>query len=273
MTVLKTWETTNPTARASHAAIDGETQPYDEPFSIGLMYPGDPTGPPEEVINCDCLISISGVPDTTPEFETVDKAATYVGARYGYGDFTGVDDIDLETLQGIIEHTDRLTSDFALTDNFRGLASYLAPAAPSLTANSWGSLADGVIWMNNRNRLLSQGTGGLGTSGFTAEKTGVDSFIHQFGHLTFETGEHLGVETIWDRVREQVYGGGEAAEIAFMQDTESIWAGARDRREGFATVFYRLNAPHGLRGLSKAAVKRLKRLADLTNEAVDRAVL
>jgi hypothetical protein len=28
----------------------------DEPFSNGLMYPGDPTGPPEEVINCHCCV-------------------------------------------------------------------------------------------------------------------------------------------------------------------------------------------------------------------------
>jgi SPP1 gp7 family putative phage head morphogenesis protein len=42
--------------RESHAELDGETIPLDEPFSNGLMYPGDETGPPEEVINCACTL-------------------------------------------------------------------------------------------------------------------------------------------------------------------------------------------------------------------------
>lgn len=42
--------------RESHALLDGEIVAYDEPFSNGLMYPGDPSGPPEEVINCACTI-------------------------------------------------------------------------------------------------------------------------------------------------------------------------------------------------------------------------
>lgn len=40
--------------RDSHDAIDGETHKMDESYSNGLMYPGDPSGPPEEVINCRC---------------------------------------------------------------------------------------------------------------------------------------------------------------------------------------------------------------------------
>lgn len=42
--------------RDSHAQIDGEKKPLDEPFSNGLMYPGDPAGAPEEVINCRCAM-------------------------------------------------------------------------------------------------------------------------------------------------------------------------------------------------------------------------
>lgn len=42
--------------RDSHFEIDGEERPLDMPFSNGLMYPGDPSGPPEEVINCRCSI-------------------------------------------------------------------------------------------------------------------------------------------------------------------------------------------------------------------------
>lgn len=42
--------------RDSHAAVDGEERPIDRPFSNGLMFPGDPKGPAEEVINCRCVI-------------------------------------------------------------------------------------------------------------------------------------------------------------------------------------------------------------------------
>jgi SPP1 gp7 family putative phage head morphogenesis protein len=42
--------------RASHASINGEVVPVAEPFSNGLMYPGDPSGPPEEVYNCRCTM-------------------------------------------------------------------------------------------------------------------------------------------------------------------------------------------------------------------------
>ena len=42
--------------RDTHAAVDGEERPIDRPFSNGLMFPGDPNGPAEEVINCRCVL-------------------------------------------------------------------------------------------------------------------------------------------------------------------------------------------------------------------------
>lgn len=42
--------------RESHQMMDGEKKPMDMPFSNGLMYPGDPSGPPAEVINCRCVM-------------------------------------------------------------------------------------------------------------------------------------------------------------------------------------------------------------------------
>lgn len=49
----RTWLATNDSrTRHSHAVLDGETKPIDTPFSNGLMYPGDPSGRPEEVYNC-----------------------------------------------------------------------------------------------------------------------------------------------------------------------------------------------------------------------------
>ena len=56
----KTWVAGGPpNDRPRHTAIDGETVPIDQPFSIGLMFPGDPNAGPEEVCNCRCSIAPS----------------------------------------------------------------------------------------------------------------------------------------------------------------------------------------------------------------------
>ena len=52
--------------RHTHAMMDGEVVPTNEPFSNGLMFPADPDGEPEEVYNCRCtmvadIISVNGI--------------------------------------------------------------------------------------------------------------------------------------------------------------------------------------------------------------------
>lgn len=42
--------------RDSHVALDGETQEVGKKFSNGCRYPGDPSGPGEEVYNCRCTV-------------------------------------------------------------------------------------------------------------------------------------------------------------------------------------------------------------------------
>lgn len=45
--------------RPTHQAADGQVVGINEPFNIGgsaLMFPGDPSGPPGEIINCRCTI-------------------------------------------------------------------------------------------------------------------------------------------------------------------------------------------------------------------------
>lgn len=55
--VRKRWVATKDAiTRASHGVMDGEVKPWDKPFSNGLMYPGDPSGPGEEVYNCRCTM-------------------------------------------------------------------------------------------------------------------------------------------------------------------------------------------------------------------------
>ena len=53
----KVWiATPDDRVRKSHADLDGEEVDIDEEFSNGCMYPGDSSGPPEEVWNCRCSI-------------------------------------------------------------------------------------------------------------------------------------------------------------------------------------------------------------------------
>ena len=55
--VKKEWMATlDSRTRDSHARLYGERKDLDEPFSNGLMKPGDPNGNPEEVYNCRCTL-------------------------------------------------------------------------------------------------------------------------------------------------------------------------------------------------------------------------
>ena len=54
----KEWISTNDSrTRHSHAALDGATVDQDKKFGNGLMYPGDPSGRPEETWNCRCTVA------------------------------------------------------------------------------------------------------------------------------------------------------------------------------------------------------------------------
>lgn len=55
--IQKEWLSTHDgRTRDSHARLDGERRELDEPFSNGLMEPGDPKGAPGEVYNCRCTL-------------------------------------------------------------------------------------------------------------------------------------------------------------------------------------------------------------------------
>lgn len=62
--LLKMWLAVDDTrTRPSHRAAEGQRVPLDQPFSVGLaqlMFPGDPTGPANEVISCRCTMLLVG---------------------------------------------------------------------------------------------------------------------------------------------------------------------------------------------------------------------
>ncbi len=54
---IKIWVTVGDgNVRDSHAMVDGQERDLNQPFDNGLMYPGDPSGSADEVINCRCTI-------------------------------------------------------------------------------------------------------------------------------------------------------------------------------------------------------------------------
>ena len=56
--VVKQWNAKfDARTRESHWAVHGQIRELDEKFSNGLMFPGDPNGRPEEVINCRCALN------------------------------------------------------------------------------------------------------------------------------------------------------------------------------------------------------------------------
>lgn len=58
----KRWLATNDTrTRPDHRHADGQLVPLRQPFTVGgwpLQFPGDPTGPPEQVIWCRCSLVV-----------------------------------------------------------------------------------------------------------------------------------------------------------------------------------------------------------------------
>ncbi len=56
----KTWQVNSGNPRADHAAMDGETAAIDEPFSNGMMWPGDPAGGADNNAGCECSLVFGG---------------------------------------------------------------------------------------------------------------------------------------------------------------------------------------------------------------------
>lgn len=82
-TGTKSWMATEDArTRPTHHIADGQTVPIPQPFNVGgsdLMFPGDPTGPPEECINCRCTLT----------YDLDDEPLTAAGADMT-GDWVGV---------------------------------------------------------------------------------------------------------------------------------------------------------------------------------------
>jgi 8-oxo-dGTP pyrophosphatase MutT (NUDIX family) len=85
---LKVWVTVgDDRVRDSHFLCEEQgAVPASAPFHNGLMFPGDPNGPPEEVINCRCNLEGAGL-IRAKEFDEKDHLRQQKGNEHG-GQFT-----------------------------------------------------------------------------------------------------------------------------------------------------------------------------------------
>lgn len=77
--VVRTWAATDDNrTRDTHAAMDGQerglNEPFESPSGAQLMFPGDPSAPADETINCRCAVLVS-FKSTAP---TADETAAAV---------------------------------------------------------------------------------------------------------------------------------------------------------------------------------------------------
>ena len=64
--VLKTWiAIEDARTRHSHSEVDGQKILWEDEFTNGCFYPGDPNAPPEETINCRCTLGYSYLKDAS----------------------------------------------------------------------------------------------------------------------------------------------------------------------------------------------------------------
>jgi SPP1 gp7 family putative phage head morphogenesis protein len=132
----KEWLATNDgRTRHSHAVLDGAIIDQDKKFDNGLMYPGDPSGRPEEVYNCRCTLvaKVNGFKKaqvqkamaekqveapqtttftpakTTAEAEAYAREHIFSGAYLGKTSYKG---IDVDMANGINETLERITQKY-----------------------------------------------------------------------------------------------------------------------------------------------------------------
>ena len=108
--VVKQWDAAlDKRTRASHAKVDGEIRELDEPFSNGLMFPGDPNGGASEVVNCRCaLLQRARWALDDEELETLKERAAY----YGLDKTKDFDDYKSKYLKAVEEQAKEKTSQF-----------------------------------------------------------------------------------------------------------------------------------------------------------------
>ena len=169
----KEWLSTNDgRTRHSHAMLDGAIVDQDKKFENGLMYPGDPSGRPEEVYNCRCTLvaKVNGfkkaqVQKAMDEKQVEEQKITTREQAYktltddiGFGSVSdNVSVIDEKLLAENVTQLKKLNDRFrALTVDNNGY--FTATSAPRAVAYSQGNFRN----LNNQSMSLCGNSYGRG---------------------------------------------------------------------------------------------------------------
>lgn len=131
--VVKQWDAAlDDRTRESHQMVDGEIREMDEPFSNGLMYPGDPKGSAEEVIHCRCaLLQRARWALGQAELDTLKQRAAY----YGLDKSKNFDDFKQKYLKAAAS-SDTITVENVLSKPVKSNDKYIGPLLESLEKRS-----------------------------------------------------------------------------------------------------------------------------------------
>ena len=112
--VVKQWDASlDKRTRDSHAKVDGEIRELDEKFSNGLMYPGDPNGRAEEVINCRCALLQRARWNLGSDYTKWSKDAPIVADKDGTTQFAIIDANSFKEFKGYyMDATRQMTMNF-----------------------------------------------------------------------------------------------------------------------------------------------------------------
>ena len=169
----KEWLATNDgRTRHSHAALDGAIVDQDKKFDNGLMYPGDPSGRPEEVWNCRCSVAavVKGFKKVQvqkamaekqveePKITTREQAYKTLTDDIGFGSVSdNVSAIDEKLLTENVTQLKKLNDRFgALTAENNGY--FTATSAKNAVAYSQGNFRN----LNNQSMSLCGNSYGRG---------------------------------------------------------------------------------------------------------------
>ena len=169
----KEWLATNDgRTRHSHAMLDGAIVDQDKKFDNGLMYPGDPSGRPEEVYNCRCTIvaKVNGFKKVQvqkamaekqvekPKITTREQAYKTLTDDIGFGSVSdNVSVIDEKLIAENVTQLKKLNDRFgALTVDNNGY--FTATSAPRAVAYSQGNFRN----LNNQSMSLCGNSYGRG---------------------------------------------------------------------------------------------------------------
>ena len=121
--------------RPSHAAADGQTRGQEEPFDVGmskLMYPGDPNGAAQEIIQCRCILFyhvkevqkpvVEPAPVVTPPAETPTLTEAQQGTLNYIRELGKLDDVALRFLGHTPVGLDDTIDDYFTRDELHALS-------------------------------------------------------------------------------------------------------------------------------------------------------